>query len=682
MILASFRSGLIKLLSASIALGVFLAPAIAAVDEVQAPLPSTFAGSYLAGLTADADNDREDAVRFYNQALALSSDNLPVKQALFLTLLSNGDYAKALPLAVELKDQPDIDRLARLLLGVEALKEGKFADVKTLLKITQPSDLDRLISSLIEAWAEQGAGKTKEALASLAALTGPDWFAPFKQAHAAFIADAAGQKEDAAKAYDVALKNETSMQSAPDAYLRMIEAYAIFLARDGKNARAFEVLQKGQQIAPNRPMYETVRLAVLNGTAPNALIADAKQGAAEVLFTLGMAINRQGAEPFVERYLKMAADLAPNEDLIRYELGRLSERLGRNADAVNNFASIKKDAPLYRLAHLQQALNLTDLERNPEAITQLRSIITEDPIDVRAYLALGGIHSRAKDYRSAATLFDEAVVAVPSTNPEAWNLHYQRGISHERLDEWDIAEPAFRKALELKPNDADVLNYLGYSLIDKGLKLDEAVKMVEKAVELEPDSGFIIDSLGWAYFRLGRIADATVELERAIAIIPGDATINDHLGDAYWAAGRKTEARFQWNHALKGLPEQSERLKIQNKIGVALTEAALTRKAHLEAFEMARLADEAAAKQKASMEVPAPDAGAKPAETKMANAAGADGSAMVKSPFTVSAGQSLWTIAKDVLGNGKRFSEIIALNPELKRNPSRIFPGQELKLPQ
>ena len=170
MILASFRSGLIKLLSASIAACVFLAPASAAVDEIAAPLPSTFAGSYLAGLTADADNDREDAVRFYNQALALSSDNLPVKQALFLTLLSNGDYANAKPLAEALKDEPDIDRLARLLLGITALKDGKFADVKALLKTTNPSDLDRLIAGLIEAWADQGAGKTKEAIALLAAL--------------------------------------------------------------------------------------------------------------------------------------------------------------------------------------------------------------------------------------------------------------------------------------------------------------------------------------------------------------------------------------------------------------------------------------------------------------------------------------------------------------------------------
>lgn len=679
MILTSFRLGLDKVLIATAAMALSLLPALSAVNEPEAPLPSTFAGSYLAGLTADADDDREDSVRFYNQALALDTGNLQVKQALFLVLLSTGDLAKAKPFAEALKDQPDIDRLARLLLGVAAIKDKKFADVSTVITASQPSDLDRLIAGLVSSWADHGAGKTKEAEKALNALTGPDWFLPFKQAHLAFILEAAGKKEEAAKAYEVAFKNEQSMQAAPDAYLRLVEAYAIFLARDGKNARAFEVLQKGQEIAPNRPMFEAVRVAIMAGKTPAPLIADASQGTAEVLFSVGMAINRQGAEPFVERYLKMATDLAPNDDLIRYELGRLSERLGRNADAVTHFASIKKGAPLYRLAHLQQALNLTDLERNDEAVTQLRSIIAEDPTDVRAYLALGGIHSRAKDYRSAATLFDEAIAIVPATNLDAWNLHYQRGIAHERLDEWELAEPAFRKALELKPDDADVLNYLGYSLIDKGLKLDEAVKMVEKAVELEPDSGFIIDSLGWAYFRLGRLDDAIVELERAIAILPGDATINDHLGDAYWAVGRKTEARFQWNHALKGKPEQGERLKIQNKIGKALTEAAMARKAHLEAFEAARVADEAAAKTKAAMEIPAPAGGVTPATTKVANA---DGAIETQSSFTVSAGQSLWKIAEDLLGDGQRFGEIITLNPELQRNPSRIFPGQELKLPQ
>jgi Flp pilus assembly protein TadD len=189
-------------------------------------------------------------------------------------------------------------------------------------------------------------------------------------------------------------------------------------------------------------------------------------------------------------------------------------------------------------------------------------------------------------------------------------------MAHVRLQEWDTAEPAFRKALELRPDEADVLNYLGYSLIDMGLKLDEAIGMVRRAVELEPENGYIIDSLGWAYFRLGKIDEAITELERAIELKPGDPVINDHLGDAYWAAGRKLEARFQWNHALASDPEPEEKLKIRAKIDNALREEADMKAAHLAAFE--------AAQKAAPVPSPGPE-GTTPPEKKADASAGTSG---------------------------------------------------------
>jgi tetratricopeptide (TPR) repeat protein len=651
-----------------------------AAQAVEPALPGTFTGSYLAGRTAETDDDRDNAIRFFNQALALSTDNLTVKQQLFLTLLSTGDFDNAVPLAGDLRDEPDVDRLARLVLGARAIKEGRKQDALDALKLDAPSDLDRLIMGLLAAWAEQGAGDTDAALKRLAGLKGPDWFDPFTLAHTAYIAEIAGRNAEAQKAYEAAFTSQQALQAAPDAWLRMMESYAAFLARAKDNAKAFNVLQKGQEVAPIRPMFDVIRAQIMEGASPPAPVTNAATGAGEVLFSMAMAINRQGAEPFVERYLKIAADLSPADDLIRYELGRLSERIGRNADAVTYFSSVPQGAPLYRLAHLQHALNLTDLERNDEAKAQLRSVIAEDPGDVRAHLALGGIFMRAKDFRSAATVYDEAIEAVAVTNDNAWNLHYQRGIAYERLKEWDKAEPAFRRALELNPDDADVLNYLGYSLIDKGLKLDEALKMVEKAVELEPDSGYIIDSLGWAYFRLGRLQDAIVELERAIAILPGDATINDHLGDAYWAVGRKLEARFQWNHALKGEPEPGERLKINNKIGKALTEEAAARRAHLEAFEKAKAEADAAAERAAAAQVPAPEGTAAAGIAALASSAPAIAAA--QRSHVVARGESLWSIARDQLGDAERFRDILSLNPALNADPSSLEIGDTLLLPQ
>ncbi len=116
-----------------------------------------------------------------------------------------------------------------------------------------------------------------------------------------------------------------------------------------------------------------------------------------------------------------------------------------------------------------------------------------------------------------------------------------------------------------------MLNYLGYSWIDKGVNLDDALGMIKHAVDLRPNDGYIVDSLGWAYFRLRDFDHATEYLERAIELLPEDPTINDHLGDAYWRTGRLAEARYQWKRALQFQPEADEVKGIETKLNQGLS---------------------------------------------------------------------------------------------------------------
>jgi Flp pilus assembly protein TadD len=111
-----------------------------------------------------------------------------------------------------------------------------------------------------------------------------------------------------------------------------------------------------------------------------------------------------------------------------------------------------------------------------------------------------------------------------------------------------------------------VLNYLGYSWIDRGENLERGLKMIEKAVELRPEDGYIVDSLGWAHYRMGDYAGAVGYLEKATELVPEDPTINDHLGDAYWQTGRLVEARYQWRRALQFGPEKNEVKPIEAKL--------------------------------------------------------------------------------------------------------------------
>ena len=133
-----------------------------------------------------------------------------------------------------------------------------------------------------------------------------------------------------------------------------------------------------------------------------------------------------------------------------------------------------------------------------------------------------------------------------------------------------MAEKNLLLALKYRPNHPSILNYLGYSWVEKGLQLDRAQEMIEKAVKLRPRDGYIIDSLGWALYRSGNIKGAVKHLERAVQIRPQDPTINDHLGDIYWAIGRKNEATFQWNRALILNPEKDQIPKIKRKLKLGL----------------------------------------------------------------------------------------------------------------
>jgi Flp pilus assembly protein TadD len=156
-------------------------------------------------------------------------------------------------------------------------------------------------------------------------------------------------------------------------------------------------------------------------------------------------------------------------------------------------------------------------------------------------------------------------------NSEHWILFYSRGVAYERTKRWSLAEVDFLRALELEPDQPLVLNYLGYSWIEKGHNIHQAREMVEKAVELRPNDGYVVDSLGWALYKLGKYKEATHHLERAVELRPQDPTINDHLGDAFWKVGRQIEARFQWRHALAFEPnkklEGELRAKLQNGLG-------------------------------------------------------------------------------------------------------------------
>jgi tetratricopeptide (TPR) repeat protein len=641
-------------------------PAVA--KETAEPVAiGSLSGAYLAARVAEVDNDLPGAIAYYRRALSFDPDNQQLQQSLMLGLISEGRFDEALPYAEKLKTVPDVERFSRLALAVDSFRKKDYPTAQNWLKLALESDLDKLITGLMTAWATAGEGDAKGAIAYLDKLDGPEWYGIFVDYHRALIAEGAGMKKEASEAYASILDNVTAGSGAPETWLRAAEAYAGFLVREGKKSEALKVLDKSDEFSVGRLPIAQLREQIAKGLPVTPLVEGPTEGATEIFLNLATALNRGGGEAFVRLYLRYALALRPDSDIVLMQLASTAEQQDRPEEAIELYSRIPVSSPMRRLAELQRGLNLADLKRQDEAIVQLKALLEAAPNDMRGYLALGGVYASKEDYRSAADVYDRAVARLAKPSSENWNIFYQRGIAYERLKEWPKAEPNFRKALELFPNQPQVMNYLGYSWVDMNMNLDEGLEMINKAVDLRPSDGYIVDSLGWAYYRLGKFDDAVRELEKAVSLKPDDPVLNDHLGDAYWRVGRHLEATFQWSHARDMKPEPAILASVQKKLAQGLPP--------LEG----KTAQEAPAGTAPAVKPKPPADGSKseletPAKT-------ADTVAAVPAGYKVRPGQSLWSIAAERLGDGKRYIEILQLNPELRGDPARIVPGQALRLP-
>ncbi|MEX0344854.1 MAG: tetratricopeptide repeat protein [Rhizobiaceae bacterium] len=611
----------------------------------------SFSGAFLAARTAEIDADLDATVKFYRKALVFDPGSEQLQRSLMLALISNEMFDDALPFAEKLKSIPEIERFSRLALAVDSFRKKEFADAEYWLQLALESDLDRLITGIMSAWAKQGQGATEDAFAHLKKLEGPEWFDLFKDYHRALIAEQAGMTELAKKSFDATVANTSGGRSAPNTYWRAVTAQALLLAQLGEMEKASEAIKAGESFAPSRQALKAIRNAIEAGRDSKPLITDAGDGAAEILLNIGAALNRGGGEAFVRLYLQYARALRPQSAAVLIQLGQLAEQQGRSQEAISFYKRVPDDSPMKRLAEMQLGLNLADVDRHDEAVEHLNALLDADPEEMRTYLALGGVHGSRKDYAAAAEIYDRAVEVIGTPSREHWNIFYQRGIAYERQKKWEQAEPNFLKALELRPDQPQVLNYLGYSWVDMNMNLEKGLDMIARAVALRPNDGYIVDSLGWAYYRLERFDDAVRELEKAVSLKPDDPILNDHLGDAYWRAGKKLQAVFQWNHARDMNPELDVLASVEQKLAEGLPP--------LEPKEKVAMAP----------------------RVVLDDSSGNEKTDSRPAVYKVKPGQSLWDIAVEELGDGQRYLDILKLNPALANDPNRIFPGQELRLP-
>jgi tetratricopeptide (TPR) repeat protein len=536
-------------------------------DLVPLNLPMTFSGSYLAGRSADIAKDIGTAVAFYDDAIEIDPENPMLVERLQLLSLATGDFEQGFPLSEEILDTDQSNAVARLALAVRAFGKADYAGAQEQLAAVAAGPLPDLIAGLVTAWAQFGEGNVDQALETIDGLSGPSWYASFKDLHAALIQDAAGRAKDAVDTITRAYEYDQT--------LSVVLAYARINARAGMTDDAVNALRATGEAAPMDPTVTDLLAQIEAGSEIAPVAADAQQGAAQVLFNLGAALSTDEGPEQPAAYLALAGFLDPALTEVKRQLGRVYAAAGRCEDAIPIFEAIPADNILRHDADMQIGTCLATLDRTDEAVAYLQRAVESNPGDVEAATELGNVYRWAERYPEAAVAYTAAIDALGEPTAADWRTFYFRGVSYVFADDWGSAEADFERALELSPNQPDVLNFLGYSWVDMGLHLDRAVDMIRTAVELRPRSGYIVDSLGWAYFQLGRYDEAVTALEHALELESSDSTLFDHLGDAYWMVGRKREAMFQWAHARDYNPDASALDRILLKLEVGLDKANL-----------------------------------------------------------------------------------------------------------
>lgn len=519
------------------------------------------AGPYLAARQATMDRSFQELASYATRALASDPQNPVLLESVISAHISMGDFETTKGYAALLSQIEPGNQIAAMSQLTLLVKEGDYDGLVAALEGGQ--SISTVVDGLMLAWAHVGQGDMSGALELFdngANLS--QGFEDFGHYNKALALGLVGDFEGALE-----VLTESGIRETRSSVIARIE----ILSQLERNDEALIVLNDNFGEGELDPVLEGLRESLTAGeTVPFTVVRSARDGIADVFFAVAAALDGGLDDGYTLLYARIAEALRPDEANYVLNVATLLERLGNYDLATAAFDSISPEDPVYPIASLGRAETLRAAGKSEAALEVLRQLAKDHPEMDDVHIALGDALRREERYGEAAEAYSVVIDRHQPPTRALWPLYFTRGTSYERLEEWEKSEADLRQALELEPDQPQVLNYLGYSFLELKTNLDEAMEMIRKAAEMRPQDGYITDSLAWGLYRLGRYEEAVEPMERAAELMPVDPIINDHLGDVYWAVGRVREARFQWKRALSFDPEEDEANRIRRKLEVGL----------------------------------------------------------------------------------------------------------------
>ena len=512
-------------------------------------------GSYLSWIQAEKSGNSLDKSFFLSKIKNRLDDRTELKKAFFSALYID-EWEISKELAYKILEFEPSNFFANIVIATNLYLKNDFKGANKFIKKITNNDIDRNFLNVISSWVYFSENKKKEAI-DLLEIDIQNCI-PLNCLHAGLQFDLLGSLETAKTKFDFLQKKNSNS-------FRVLELLLIFYEKIGEEQSTRDILENFKKTG-----FDFIDLELIHNQDIFNPITEPAHGLAEAYFNIAGWFYENRLYRFSAYFSNLGLKVRPDFSSLKFLLANIYEKQDNNLIALKNLESFNEKDLYYLKAEKLKLKILNDLDKTKEIVKNLRSLVKEFPNRIELKILLADSLRHSLLYEESINYYNEILNEVNEPKDELWKIFYSRGISYERLKKWKLAEKDLLKALDLNPEAPFVLNYLGYSWLERGVKLEQALDLILSAVELEPNDAYIIDSLGWAYFLLGDFKKSIDILEHALRLLPYDPTLNDHLGDAYWKVGRKKEALSQWKRVLIYEPKEELKKSVLSKISVGL----------------------------------------------------------------------------------------------------------------
>ncbi len=528
-----------------------------------------YISDYFSGLLLLNNNQYSESYRFLRKVDGLEESHLNYSSRYIHSLINSGKFNEAFNYSKRLEKRNLGNFESDLIMGIYYLKSNKYdLSQKYFLKLKNRqsiSILNTFVSSALLNWISFKNLDLNTAQNRINEIDSR--FDNLKDIQNVFLH--CFYKSQKTESF---FKNLTSNEKID--FSRYNYLYATYLSNKGKFKEAKKVVNSSLKLYPRNLLLNQYKLDLDYGKHENIFnCQNLSHIIAEILYITANALSSQQIYTFSNFYLNLSKYLNNNFYTFNALLAENFYKIDNYAEAKKIYKEMSKQGEAFFWYSAKQNAKIYINEDKKEKALKLISNAYEKLLEKNIYVTYDYARflKNNEKFEDSIKLYTQIIKKIKKKHPLYPKSKDGRGVAYERIGEWEKAEKDLLSSLEASPDQAYVINYLAYSWIEQGKKIEQSLNMLERANDLKPNDPYIIDSLGWALFKLKRYEDSKYHLQSAVKLMPGDPIVNDHYGDVLWKSGNKIQARYYWNYVLN-LEDVEENLKnkIKNKLILGL----------------------------------------------------------------------------------------------------------------